>query len=897
MNSTRRKSKQLSTEDDSAMSLQSSKTSENKVKLKVKQPDPGNLTEHDIKKVFLAIEENDVKTLKYYLSQRYFNPDTLYETNIFEENTFTWSALHAAAYYGSIEAISLLMEYNANVELQDTWYKGRPLAWAAFGGHLEAARMLIEKYSADKRAQNEHGQVALELVYERTPEWEKMFAEASPVKANNRGLKPRRDRDRDGRSVKDIREPKYAGSIPPHVLVSAFTDLYKLILNHRDKTGRNLSEIFMALPSKDEYPEYYDVIKSPMSLQLVLGRIKAEYYKTVEDFDREFQLIFENALIFNEDGSQINKDARALLKVFNTKKKEIFIQYKLIDKSKSGGVDKSDRRTVSSLSKNGVNYQAGEFVELNDGPRTIILIERLETDSNNGQFIAGSKFLRPEQTLQVPGQMFYEKEVLKASGEWEYNFDLVDHKVYVQAHKDFVRGQVIEFDKKDVYVCENRYSETGKSAFLIKDWKRVYTVDPLPTPVRPYPAVIKLPKFEVKSILNKGMQQQQLHQQHQQQQLQQQQQQQASQRKQQQFQPNKQQPHPHVQQHHQQHPQLQQQPQQHQQQQQQQQQQPHPQFLHQQQHHMQHMPFPQQIPPQPVQGYPQHPQQFNQHPHPLQAQHPQQQSQQQMMMQRERRVSGNNVQNPALFQQQHPLLQQQQQQQQQQQMMFQQQQQQQQQQMQQQQHQQHQQILFQQQVLQQQHQPQPTPGPPQLSSPQSPNGSRAPASPGSPNRGPIHPVIAGPTQPIVPVDTSMVFDPHVGPRRGHAMLQSIAVDSEDKSFVMSLGTDTFSHSLAVQHQVQNITMIPLLAPQLSPIQPQIGISVFHNGRKLTPSGLVALPNSPTIGHHVYTIPLIAGQNMIDVWVSAQVGGLFQGGPPGGKTETQQYFIFVQRHSM
>lgn len=48
-------------------------------------------------------------------------------------------------------------------------------------GHLEAAKLLIEKYSADKRAQNEHGQVALELVYEKTPEWEKMFAEVIRV--------------------------------------------------------------------------------------------------------------------------------------------------------------------------------------------------------------------------------------------------------------------------------------------------------------------------------------------------------------------------------------------------------------------------------------------------------------------------------------------------------------------------------------------------------------------------------------------------------------------------------------------------------------------------------------------------------------------------------------------
>lgn len=60
----------------------------------------------------------------------------------------------------------------------------------------------------------------------------------------------------------------------------------------------------------------------------------------MDDFDREFQLIFENALIFNEDGSRINKDARVLLKLFNTRKKDIYSSYKLVDNPKASAVDK-----------------------------------------------------------------------------------------------------------------------------------------------------------------------------------------------------------------------------------------------------------------------------------------------------------------------------------------------------------------------------------------------------------------------------------------------------------------------------------------------------------------------------------------------------------------------------
>ncbi|KAF9151184.1 hypothetical protein BG015_006990 [Linnemannia schmuckeri] len=981
MSSGRRNSKQISPDED--VSMQAVKSPEaTKLKLKLKQPEQTVLPENDVRKMFLAVEENDTKALRIYLTQRNVHPDTLFETSIFEENTFTWSALHAAAYYGAKDVVDLLMEFNANVELEDTWYRGRPLAWAAFGGHLDVAKQLIEKYGADKKAKNEHGQVALELVYESSPEWDKMFAETKSTKAG----KPKRNGDEKDspksqpKESKPGKEGKNILTIPASPLIGAFNDLYKLILNHKDKTGRELAEIFLALPSKDEYPEYYEVIKSPMSLQLVQARIKNGHYKNVDDFDREFQLIFENALIFNEDGSRINKDARVLLKLFNTRKKDIYASYKLVDNPKASAVDKSDRQKVPNHVKDNFTVQRGEFVEGN-------------------RFIAGSKFLRPEQTLQVPGQTFYEKEVLKASGEWEFDFALVSHKVYVQAHKDYVRGLVLDFDPKDVYVCENRYSETGKSAFLIKDWKRVYTTDPLPTPVRPYPSPLKLPKFAVKSDVTAedsknsvgqfngrraastsqgdsgrkskrtlstkktkpskrrqsrsndddednddddeeededvdvdGMtspvqqssqrrrssqmpRQQQPQPQQAQVQLQQQQPHQPMHQQQQPHphqllhqqqpqHPQQQHPHPHQQQQHLQQQQYQQQQQMQQQQMQQQQQFPH----HQHQQHQQPMNF--QHPHQPPQQFsPQFNMQQQQHMHQQQQQFAQQQQQHQAQQaqQRSRRVSSqmnaNNNPNMMHPQQQQQLLMQQQQQQQ---HLFQQ-----------------QQALQYQQMQSQPMQPpqmqppqmQPTQMPPQLPHPQppilpqSPTGSQSMSSPGSPGSlqmgipgstidsrtGMLLP--AGTPQNFTPADISTVYDANVGPRKGHAMIQSIKVDTEDKSFGMNLGCETYAHSISVHKDAASVTLIPLLAAQLAPIQQQIGMSVFQNGRKLMPTGLVALPSHPSIGHHVYTIPLTPGLTTVDIWISAQVGGLFQGGGPGGKMETQQFFLFIQRNSV
>lgn len=58
----------------------------------------------------------------------------------------------------------------------------RPLAWAAFGGHMKACRILLEKYNAEKGAKNVHGQVAWDLVSDQhLPHWRGLFADKKPI--------------------------------------------------------------------------------------------------------------------------------------------------------------------------------------------------------------------------------------------------------------------------------------------------------------------------------------------------------------------------------------------------------------------------------------------------------------------------------------------------------------------------------------------------------------------------------------------------------------------------------------------------------------------------------------------------------------------------------------------
>ena len=41
-------------------------------------------------------------------------------------------------------------------------------------------------------------------------------------------------------------------------------------------TGRFLRQIFMELPSRKDYPDYYQVILEPIDMTMIEGKIKAE---------------------------------------------------------------------------------------------------------------------------------------------------------------------------------------------------------------------------------------------------------------------------------------------------------------------------------------------------------------------------------------------------------------------------------------------------------------------------------------------------------------------------------------------------------------------------------------------------------------------------------------------
>jgi ATP-dependent helicase STH1/SNF2 len=74
-------------------------------------------------------------------------------------------------------------------------------------------------------------------------------------------------------------------------------------------TYRPRSQLFMDLVSKRDYPLYYTMIKKPIAMKIIKKRIQSPYYKTIQQFKEDFDLMFDNARTFNEEGSFVYEDA------------------------------------------------------------------------------------------------------------------------------------------------------------------------------------------------------------------------------------------------------------------------------------------------------------------------------------------------------------------------------------------------------------------------------------------------------------------------------------------------------------------------------------------------------------------------------------------------------------
>lgn len=92
--------------------------------------------------------------------------------------------------------------------------------------------------------------------------------------------------------------------------------LQKVVDKADEETHRVLSNVFMEMPSKKDYPMYYKQIKRPMCIETIFKHLKRKEYQTSLEFATDVEVVFSNALEFNQDHSQIWEDAIILRDYF-----------------------------------------------------------------------------------------------------------------------------------------------------------------------------------------------------------------------------------------------------------------------------------------------------------------------------------------------------------------------------------------------------------------------------------------------------------------------------------------------------------------------------------------------------------------------------------------------------
>lgn len=97
--------------------------------------------------------------------------------------------------------------------------------------------------------------------------------------------------------------------------MNQYEDLFTAVMTATDTENRPLHTDFQLLPSRKKYPEYYEVIDNPIDLKTIAIKIQNSEYTNLNDMEKDLNLLTKNACLFNEPGSQIYKNAKALKKV------------------------------------------------------------------------------------------------------------------------------------------------------------------------------------------------------------------------------------------------------------------------------------------------------------------------------------------------------------------------------------------------------------------------------------------------------------------------------------------------------------------------------------------------------------------------------------------------------
>lgn len=133
----------------------------------------------------------------------------------------------------------------------------------------------------------------------------------------SRSVRPNFQLDLSTEENSSVFEDNYQLSTPFYELFAA------LMTANSSITNIPLSTQFQELPSKIDYPDYFDVIVHPINLKAIANKIQSQTYATLFEMEIDFNLMVENTMKFFEPRTQIYQNAEELRQIFIARKTEI----------------------------------------------------------------------------------------------------------------------------------------------------------------------------------------------------------------------------------------------------------------------------------------------------------------------------------------------------------------------------------------------------------------------------------------------------------------------------------------------------------------------------------------------------------------------------------------------
>lgn len=147
--------------------------------------------------------------------------------------------------------------------------------------------------------------------------------------------------------------------------------LYDTVRSCRNNQGQLIAKPFYHLPSRKKYPDYYQQIKVPISLQQIRTKLKSQEYEGLDHLEADLNLMFENAKRYNVPNSAIYKRVFKLQQLMQSRRKELARRAEVEDEdsmmsSATSDAGSAKRKSVKNMKKQRMKILFNVVLEARD---------------------------------------------------------------------------------------------------------------------------------------------------------------------------------------------------------------------------------------------------------------------------------------------------------------------------------------------------------------------------------------------------------------------------------------------------------------------------------------------------------------------------------------------------